>query len=207
MWTANQPQWDFTDSLQWLKQVQVESSVERALGNFLEGHRQTPTRNRQALYLIGFDRDAVRRPGELYDWDRNHTGLLELAKEHLNQTLFGITDCYDTSLKVITEKLGWNTSKAVNLADHQRFRGKTDTRTHMSKTFWFTYSRLPDFLNQTFANKTSTRFNHTRPLNTWRGVMPPKLVNYIENWNSVDMELYEYALQLFKERYNKTCKG
>lgn len=203
-WCATQPQWDFQGAGQWLKAVQTDPSVERALLTFLEGYKGTPVRNRQSLYLIGFDRKTVRQPGALYNWVAYHPVLLEIAKDHLRKTIFGITDCFNTSLQVITEKLGWNTTEALQITGQTSFR-KTDTRTHKSKTFFLNNSRVTEFLDQTMVKTKSQAWRHTAPWGTWRQMMPPALVNYIENWNAVDMELYEYAMKLFQERYNRTC--
>lgn len=202
---SRQPQWDFRNE-GWLTEVQNEWNVPQALCDFLEGDRANPARNRQALYLLGFNRSSGVAPGAMYDWDGNRTALLDLAKAHLRKTLFGITDCFDVSTRVITQKLGWNTTEALALAATSAVRGEVGRNWRKTAVFDLSDTSYLHYLNPNLTEPVSTAWNHTRPPNTWRSLLPRKLVNYIENWNSVDMELYDYALQLFAERHNETCQ-
>mmetsp|Transcript_27051 Transcript_27051/g.84167 ORF Transcript_27051/g.84167 Transcript_27051/m.84167 type:complete len:358 (+) Transcript_27051:75-1148(+) len=201
-YVTDQPQWDFHNT-RWLREVQEERSTERAFANFLQGFSGTPSRNRQALYLLGWDRLAEEAPGRLYDWEGNHSGLVELAKERLRKTLLGITDCFEKSVEVITESLGWNTTEALSLAATAPSR-KPEAHEH-EQAERINSELLASVLNQSLVEQVSSAWNHSRPNGTWRSRLSPKLVNYLENWNAVDMELYEYALKLFQERYNQTC--
>lgn len=198
---ASQPQWDFWNTA-WLRAVQNEANTDRALKLFLE-MKHTPVRNRQALYLVGWDRDSVRG-GMAYDWDRNGTELLEVAKEHLRKTTFGITDCFEASVRLMSDHLGWNASEALGLVRSNPGR-RVYAKDHQAQLAFFHGSTVADKLNVNLTEPVSGAFAHSRPAGTWRGDLPEKLVNYLENWNAVDMELYDYARSLFRERYGEVC--
>mmetsp|Transcript_76160 Transcript_76160/g.230921 ORF Transcript_76160/g.230921 Transcript_76160/m.230921 type:complete len:82 (-) Transcript_76160:32-277(-) len=69
-----------------------------------------------------------------------------------------------------------------------------------------TRSHMPDFLDQRLSLPISKVWKHDRPTGTWRSLLNPKLVNYVENWNAVDMELYDFAKRLFYGRYHEHCE-
>mmetsp|Transcript_106561 Transcript_106561/g.333323 ORF Transcript_106561/g.333323 Transcript_106561/m.333323 type:complete len:287 (+) Transcript_106561:719-1579(+) len=200
---AGQDQWDFRNS-EWLHFVQHEPSTEKALYAYLN-EPFNPSRNRQAMYLIGFDRSPTSVPGMAFDWDNNRTALLELAKEHLRQTIFGITDCFGESLRAISDAIGWNTTQVMQMAAVTKAR-HTASWAMEYQVQNLTHSFVPEVLNETFSLYRSPLWPHDRPQGSWRALLQDKLVTYLENWNSVDMELYEYALDLFAERYHEDCR-
>lgn len=93
-----------------------------------------PSRNRQSLYILGFqrvlckskrcggdacvcDEDASATPSKAYSWDSDSQQLLEQAKKNLQQLdAFGITDCFDVSVEVMAPLLGWDVKAAVKIA-------------------------------------------------------------------------------------------
>lgn len=101
-------------------------------------HPRNPSRNRQTLYLLGFQRVECNKtrcggnacicepeksgyPALAYDWDKNFTGLLELAKEHLRSLdAFGIVDCFKSSIEVMAPLLGWDLKTALELAHEKQ---------------------------------------------------------------------------------------
>ncbi|CAE7519781.1 unnamed protein product [Symbiodinium natans] len=107
--------------------------VHQSFHEYLQ-HPGNPARNRQTLYLLGFHRvqcnstrcggdaciceqDDAGYPSKAYKWDQDGPALLEKAKQHLLALdAFGITDCFDESIKVIAPALGWNTEAALDLA-------------------------------------------------------------------------------------------
>jgi len=122
---SRQGQWHFTNST-WLDMVQNTRDVHDALDIYLHGDPLSPSRNRQTLYTLGFSDwsgENQTNVGAMYDWTDEHNRLLTQAKHHLNHmTVFGITDCYLTSMQVIAQTFGWDAQAVVDMAKtvHER---------------------------------------------------------------------------------------
>lgn len=200
---GSQNQWDFRDT-DWMHYVQHEPSTEKALFAYLN-KVDNPGRNRQSLYLLGFDRNAYDIPGKAYDWEADRANLTEMAKARLRTTDFGFTECFEPSVKAIARGVGWD-EKAVLATIKKETARKTSQKERHAETANLTKSRVPDMLNVTFSLPYSTTWKHDKPKGTWRNLLSSKLVNYIENWNAVDMELYEYGINLFESRYGMKCR-
>merc|ERR1719379_1805087 len=119
----SEDQWDYTvEQLDLLNNIRTNPDEDKALLDFIY-FPDSPSHNRQALYLLGYERvtcggrdccgicqktnpDAF--PARVYNWDLNKDEVLETAKQHLKELLgFGITDCFEESIKAMAPKLDW----------------------------------------------------------------------------------------------------
>lgn len=92
-----------------------------------------PTRNRQLLYILGFDRipcptqgtsfcrkmtnetvltDVTPLPTHKYDWDHDEVRILQKAKQRLGLIHFGLTECMNATIRSIALELGWDPKRA-----------------------------------------------------------------------------------------------
>eukprot|EP00416_Gambierdiscus_australes_P045811 CAMPEP_0171100400 /NCGR_PEP_ID=MMETSP0766_2-20121228/52934_1 /TAXON_ID=439317 /ORGANISM="Gambierdiscus australes, Strain CAWD 149" /LENGTH=323 /DNA_ID=CAMNT_0011560221 /DNA_START=17 /DNA_END=988 /DNA_ORIENTATION=+ len=191
-----QNQWDFRNST-WLNLVQGTADVDEALRIYLHDYPGSASRNRQALYLIGF-KGRQQALGWPIDWDGRHSELLALAERHLEETVaFGFTDCFVTSVGAMARALGWDALKAMEMAGHIRARGqnKPSLRSVPAK-IW-----LSTQLDENAAGPSEDWAVDRK----WRDLVSENVVRQIEKLNSVDMELHEYASKRFRERFGETC--
>eukprot|EP00927_Polykrikos_kofoidii_P057664 TRINITY_DN51826_c0_g1_i1.p1 TRINITY_DN51826_c0_g1~~TRINITY_DN51826_c0_g1_i1.p1 ORF type:complete len:344 (+),score=35.34 TRINITY_DN51826_c0_g1_i1:63-1034(+) len=181
-YSCRQAQWDFRN-FTWFNAVASEPDEDVALNLYLRGYQDSPSRNRQALYLNGFKKlvNGAPVPEYTYDWDIDHDSTLAQAKDHLDQvTVFGITDCFLPSMHVIARELDWAEDDVVAMA----------TSTH---------SRVASRRSLLSGRSTTTKRQR------WRDTIDPSVVDRIERANRVDMELYKYALQSLYERFGVDC--
>jgi hypothetical protein len=191
---TTQGQWNFRNKA-WLHSV-AHDRVEHALESFLRGDKSSPSINRQALYLLGFY--EATGAGSQYDWSKDYNHLVDQAKANLDAlTVFGVTDCYETSMRVIARTFGWPESEVVKYAGgkHERSQDKT------KDISWMRGSSSPFALSPSAINELSGDSQ------SWRDLSSSALVAAIEEANAVEMELYRYALQRFEVRFGETCSG
>ena len=118
---ATQTQWNFDDK-HWLHSV-AHARIEDALEMFLHKDPRSPSINREALYLLGFH--EAKLAGSLYDWKNDHNRLVDQARANLDALpVFGITDCYETSMRVIAKAFGWPESEVVAYAGSEHHRSQ-----------------------------------------------------------------------------------
>mmetsp|Transcript_64573 Transcript_64573/g.150171 ORF Transcript_64573/g.150171 Transcript_64573/m.150171 type:complete len:353 (-) Transcript_64573:76-1134(-) len=199
-------QWDFQNA-SWLRQVNGKN-LTRALGEYIHGYEKNPSRNRQALYILGFrhrrneqSSHAVAPPGEAYDWDAHPQQLVRRAMDKLeNLTAFGITECWLPSMRAIARQLKWDPDAVEQFAStkHERYwrkamvdLGKRRSEAVRGKS---DYKRLVELVGRDVPNDTP-----------WRDVIPKPYVDAIKKWSHVDMLLYEAAKKRFREKFNETC--
>jgi len=198
-----QPQWDYPPELQSLLHLwrsPPEGTTGEELGPSVSSFAQiprNPAKNRQALYLLGFDRpnifdcDEVRVFGGT--WSRwtafRHAGgldpgaALELALQQLGMAellavaqsrlekeihLFGIADCFEASLALFSHTLGWDVHRANEVAA-VRYRANG--------------SDLP-----------------SQSASPWRSRLPAAAVEAIEAASSLDLALHKFAKGLLNRR-------
>jgi hypothetical protein len=187
---SQQGQWNFNNNT-WLEYVQNEPDVDDALEVYLNGYPLNPSINRQSMYLLGFDES--KHAGEKYSWKENHEDLVERVKTHLDNTaVFGITDCYDTSMQVIANTLGWPVNTTLKLAKvHSRKHNKS-----YPSSFLKQHAPLTPLSPKTSLDTVDVK---------WRDVVGPKIIQRIQEQNAVDMELFTYARKRFGERFGMVC--
>mmetsp|Transcript_97994 Transcript_97994/g.227247 ORF Transcript_97994/g.227247 Transcript_97994/m.227247 type:complete len:351 (-) Transcript_97994:408-1460(-) len=197
---VRQSQWDFRNDT-WVDLVQGADDDDEALRIFLRGYPSSPSRNRQALYLIGFKPrhwapdTRMDYRWEPLDWDGRHGELLALAKRHLEETVaFGFTECFSTSVSVIAKALGWDAEEARQIAkdSHERRKGRAKV--------WL----RPQNENHAVDLEAGPLEDQAVDAE-WRRLVRKDVVHEIEKLNSVDVELHEYALKRFRERFGKNC--
>eukprot|EP00418_Pyrodinium_bahamense_P078862 CAMPEP_0179049454 /NCGR_PEP_ID=MMETSP0796-20121207/20220_1 /TAXON_ID=73915 /ORGANISM="Pyrodinium bahamense, Strain pbaha01" /LENGTH=325 /DNA_ID=CAMNT_0020745929 /DNA_START=99 /DNA_END=1076 /DNA_ORIENTATION=- len=204
--SANQSNWDFRNGT-WLQSVQHEPNIEKALDIYLHGYKNNPSRNRQSLYLLGFRNGiwgakgyAAEEPGAVYKWDERAGPLFKRLCEHLdNLTVFGITECFKPSLKVIARKLGWNMTSVMDMAGSTRMRKYYKNRLTVSEQEAGAHGTQ---LQSARALLTTSKVSSDA---TWRSLLPKSIVYEIEQMNKMDMRLYKYAQQRFTERFGEKC--
>lgn len=175
-------QWDFMN-FTWFNSVVGASDAPSALDMYLQGYPNTPSRNRQALYIDGFKKmvDGTPTPEYSYDWDADRSSLVQQAKTHLDGlTAFGITDCFSTSMRVIARELGWPEDEVVAMSQS-------------------THSR------QSHKDTPLSFYQESQRAKRWRTSVSSEVVSRIEEMNSVDMEIYKFAQQRFYERFGQQC--
>mmetsp|Transcript_105198 Transcript_105198/g.297313 ORF Transcript_105198/g.297313 Transcript_105198/m.297313 type:complete len:190 (-) Transcript_105198:83-652(-) len=181
-------QWDFIDH-DWIDLVRDTEDANVALELFIN-HDTSPARNRQAMYLLG--KSNSPEPGKMYPWDTQGDWWLDKAKEHLDKlTVFGIADCYNSSMRVIAEVMGWPVQRTIDLAHNKHLR--TQAKAVALRQ-----------LNDTWVVRKSVEAKYTKN-DRWQRFVQPALVNWIKKWNEVDVGLHKYALQRFKERFRHGC--
>lgn len=208
-----QDQWDFHDKdLKWLETVENARTSPNETAALLEYLRSpnNPTRNRQALYLLGFDRvrcdrtccgicDDQKRgyPAHAYDWDKDHDKLLSRAKEHLrSMTSFGVADCYVDSVRAMANSVGWDAEGAANLANtiHERKQDKRPTLAALLSTH-----------SSPAARRHVALLSQGVGTSLWSAGMDEWLHSEILSVNRLDAELVDYAKQLFYEQHGVRC--
>jgi hypothetical protein len=140
------------------------------------------SRNRQTLYLLGFDRQGCPGnpwagycnghsengqmkgavPGRMYNWDADGSVLAQRAIRNLDTIEYGLTDCYLDSLREFSEDLGWNCGTCG--AEH--------------------------------FHKRQSQEHH----GSWRSMISAGLIDEIENVNSADVEVFREASKRFVKR-------
>lgn len=185
---SRQNQWNFNNDT-WLQYVQNERNVDDALKVYLNGYPRNPSINRQSMYLLGFDKQ--KQAGEKYEWKQNHGSLVAQVKAHLdNTTVFGITDCYEESMQVIAEKLGWPVDETLKIAREQWSRRQDKPQASLS------LQRRKPLTPMKSVNLQNSK---------WRDAVHPEVIQLIQEQNAVDMELFNYARQRFGERFGMAC--
>jgi hypothetical protein len=192
----SQAQWDFHEQdLSWLKQIESMLPEEDTMMEYLQSP-QNPTRNRQALYLLGFVRVRCRDlldkalsasgggrtctlvepygyPARAYDWDKDHDELLARAKKRLSELRsFAITDCFDDSMKLLATDVGWDPEETAQLAESK-------------------------------YGARSASENVTASL--WEQGLSPEQEQRIRELNRIDVELLAYAKQLMYDKHGVGC--
>mmetsp|Transcript_27310 Transcript_27310/g.71454 ORF Transcript_27310/g.71454 Transcript_27310/m.71454 type:complete len:305 (+) Transcript_27310:48-962(+) len=198
---ASQSQWNFNNNT-WLRYVQEEPDVDDALEVYLSGYPFNPSINRQSMYILGLGEGVGatagihagdRHAGERYLWTKNHDVLVEQVRAHLDKlVVFGIADCFETSMEVIATRLGWPVAKTLELASmHSRKQNKPLQASSLLK-----HAPLTSVLELARIDQVNVK---------WRDVVGPEIVQRIQEQNAVDMELFSYAKQRFSERFGTTC--
>lgn len=199
--------WDFhEDDLEWLWKVEHMPNVTEALLEYLR-YKNNPTRNRQTLYMLGFNHVSSCRvwlpnhkvskcpekeipyPAHEYDWDKQHEELLAIAKEHLlNLRAFGITDCYTESLEHIAVAMGWDPVATVQSATEHHARWNEDDKRLI-------YFPLKAEHGQIVKEGVHTLAHY----------VTPEIEAEIRRVNSLDVELVSFARQILIQRGFKSC--
>jgi len=166
-----------------------------------------PTRNRQTLYLLGFDRIPDGYPAKAYDWHKDRGALLAQAKSHLMTLLgFGISDCYVDSIVALADRAGWNTKNALSLAKriHSREQNREAALVQFmlssNHSFFASADKRPELLQ---GEKGEAKQSWSRLLRARH--LDPKLEAAIREANSVDEELLAFARAEWYDRYRKRC--
>lgn len=190
--SSKQPQWDFHNNT-WLGRIRDED-LSKALDAFTTGYPKNPSRNRQALYILGF-RDKshpLREPGAVYDWDMFPAYIVDKAMRKLdNLTAFGITDCWNSSMRAIGRALHWTEAQVRRLAFDRHERNWRKAMVDRRKP---DYRLLKKWLGKEIPNDTK-----------WREVIPNKYILAIEAWSHVDIMLYKQAKKRFTEKFGEPC--
>eukprot|EP00440_Ansanella_granifera_P050500 gb/GFBE01054736.1/.p1 GENE.gb/GFBE01054736.1/~~gb/GFBE01054736.1/.p1 ORF type:complete len:602 (+),score=93.59 gb/GFBE01054736.1/:1-1806(+) len=199
-----QDQWDIHDrDIQWLKDVQATGDTREAMRKYLQ-FKFNPTRNRQALYLLGFHRvgcdrsccgicseDDTGYPAMQYDWEKDHASLLELAKQRLTElTSYGITDCLAESMAPVAQALGWDVAATQSLARSVQER-KQNKEQIMSALGLTSHLKGQSLLQG--------RVTH------WRHMLEPELIQEIKRASAVDVELVEFARKKLHDDHGILC--
>lgn len=197
--SSTQAQWDFRNRT-WLRAVQQENNITKALEAFIRGYPKNPSRNRQALYLMGFrdsstwgiDDRQHKQPGEAYAWDEHPGAHARHALDHLEGlTAFGITECWTSSMRAIARALGWDV-QAVERATadrHERNWRKAMVDRH-KPDYW----RLRSWLGKDIPNDSK-----------WTEVLPRQFVAEVTKWSAVDGMIYKVAKKRFTEKFQEPC--
>jgi len=166
-----------------------------------------PTRNRQTLYLLGFDRIPDGYPAKAYHWHKDRDKLLAQAKSHLVSLLgFGISDCYVDSIVALADRAGWNTKNALSLAKriHSREQNREAALVQFilssNHSFFASADKRPELLQ---GEKGEAKHSWSRLLRARH--LDPKLEAAIREANSVDEELLAFARAEWYDRYRKRC--
>merc|ERR1719373_1223267 len=127
--TLELDEWDFhTDDLPWVGQMKSRPVADE-LQEYLS-YPGNPTFNRQALYLLGFERVACSDrccgicsrgdPGNSareYDWHGRYDELLAKGKEALRSLrAFTVAECFPESMRAVAMSVGWNPDEAEAMA-------------------------------------------------------------------------------------------
>jgi len=177
----------------------MSPDADDALSMYLQGYPDNPSRNRQTLYLLGFKQwtSGGPVPRYTYDWEVNHDQILEEAKEHLRSMVaFGITDCFESSIRFMAPSLGWDADTAIREVSklHERSGDK------QMLVELFDHSKPLPSVMSSFAGKSQNLMRYS-----WTSLVPPSLAAEIRKRNRVDDELVKYAKQLFAERSGTPC--
>lgn len=191
-----QPQWDFfRENDTYLNAIQ-DDNISKALDIFIHGWSKNPSRNRQALYLLGFrgpaDEVMAKPPGEVYDWDSDPRMFASKAMAKLEKlTAFGIVDCWASSMRAIAKSLGWDAEKVVaSTADRHERNWRTAMVARHKPDYW----RLKKWLGKDIPQ-------HTK----WSEEVPQRYLDDIKRWSNVDMLLYQEAKARFSKKFHEPC--
>lgn len=207
--TLEMDEWDFhTNDMPWVRQMKS-----RSLADGIEEYMSSPanpTFNRQARYLLGFERVACSErccgicshgnpgyPAYEYNFTANHEELLAKAKEALkSMRAFTIAECFPESMRAVALSVGWNPDEAEEMARQTKVgvrrntAGLTDVSVGLGNT---------DLLGRI---KSGAAGGDSMP---WSAVLPQGMAEKIREKNMVDAELLEYAKKLLFERHGITC--
>eukprot|EP00420_Gonyaulax_spinifera_P025702 CAMPEP_0197915632 /NCGR_PEP_ID=MMETSP1439-20131203/80544_1 /TAXON_ID=66791 /ORGANISM="Gonyaulax spinifera, Strain CCMP409" /LENGTH=269 /DNA_ID=CAMNT_0043537599 /DNA_START=172 /DNA_END=981 /DNA_ORIENTATION=+ len=205
-----QDQWDWHEvDFDFLNKTERMTSREEALLRYLR-YKWNPTRNRQALYLLGFARVRCRKgcckkygctesepfgyPALAYDWSQRADELLARAKRHLTKLrAFMITDCYSQSIAPLAKAMGWDEQKAVKMAKDIHAR-QVRNRTTL------------EALGRAFGADPLALAKAEYATPTWSSMLPSPLLQEIREVNAVDVQLVAFAKQLLWQRHGISCK-
>lgn len=185
-WPMGQNQWDMWNVKSNVTTIlHSEESIEQRIRGFLH-LKGSATRNRQTLYLLGFDRQdcphpqknfgghycdghedqsAGATPGTQYDWDGESEALSRRALEHLAEADYVLTDCFVDSIAHLSQSLNWDCGTCGIEKLHKRNSGQKGP---------------------------------------WRTTLSTELVSEIEQVNSADMKVYNEAKKRFVQK-NPAC--
>eukprot|EP00435_Cladocopium_sp_Y103_P048159 s2176_g14.t1 len=205
-------QWDVhQDDIPEIDAILSMPDISESFQKYLH-HPRNPSRNRQTLYLLGFPRVACNSsrcggnacicdanqpgyPATLYDWDANATALLETAKAHLRSLdAFGLVECFNESVQVIANTLGWDLKTALTLAQNQAL--------HVWKP---TMEKAREIRIRSAG--AARRLSFTGPgHNFWREFLQEDVKREIQQVNSLDVELVKFAREEFRRKYGMKCE-
>jgi len=227
LWNIQQgpPQYDNIAEEQWdvygtdvakLRVILQQSDVAKAFLDYLY-FEANPSRNRQTMYLLGFNRVGCKDtlgctaenestghgyPGHQFDWDKDSEELLERAKTHLRElTAFGISDCFEDSVESIAREVGW---------DHDTIMTWIGESNHWRE-------QDPSIIEKAAKLKASPSQELLEPMETddtglgetdhasWTSMVSKHVAKEIRTVNSVDVELLKYARELFQKNIGKEC--
>jgi hypothetical protein len=205
-WAFDQPQWDaFAHEDKAVSKKLWSAITNNDIITYLNTP-QNPAVNRQTLYLAGFKPHNVlwnghQRPEILLsdgraavvqdgiDWKRDGPEILDMAKNHLNsaKVTFGLTDSYECSMKLFSMALGWPMNGVLRVA-RNKHAYKQDKKKFV-------------YLLGTPEQNEAVSPAHDK----WSDGLSKKVKKQIEEANAFDMQLYEYARQLFQARTKGLC--
>eukprot|EP00445_Apocalathium_hangoei_P079216 CAMPEP_0204184790 /NCGR_PEP_ID=MMETSP0361-20130328/54731_1 /ASSEMBLY_ACC=CAM_ASM_000343 /TAXON_ID=268821 /ORGANISM="Scrippsiella Hangoei, Strain SHTV-5" /LENGTH=391 /DNA_ID=CAMNT_0051144869 /DNA_START=139 /DNA_END=1314 /DNA_ORIENTATION=- len=207
LWALNQDQWDVQDSeVGKLIDIITQADTSKAFQEYLHSEAN-PARNRQTLYLLGFERRLCKPGCELfvstdfsngvpalaYNWSAKHDELLAQAKAHLMElTAFGLADCLRLSIEVMAPRLGWDGRVAAGLL-------QTQSRSQDKAAYKDALHGLKP--SQDFALKHGS----ARRMSRWRSGIDPVLAEEILAVNRLDADLVEFARATFRDLYKRDC--
>merc|ERR1719221_818217 len=206
---VEQDLWDIHANDQaWAREVRANKNTTEALNEYVTSPAN-PTRNRQALYLLGFERVTCEQrccgvcshgnpgyPAKAYDWDANHDALLFEAKKRLaSLNAFVIQDCFPETLETVADALGWDPEETDDLA-----RNRVNARRNA-----MALTRMASGLGSgRVALDRRVLANVTQSVK-WASVLPPGMADTIRKQNAVDVELVKFAKTLLYERTGIEC--
>merc|ERR1719433_325735 len=203
--TLELDEWDFhTDDMPWVGQMKSRP-VADGLQEYMS-YPGNPTFNRQALYLLGFERVACSDrccgicsrgspgyPAHEYDWHGHYDELLAKGKEALRSLrAFTVAECFPESMRAVAMSVGWDPDETEEMArsTHSAFRRNETALSEMAQGF--------RMLKKAPVIKDWAQLNWTR-------VVPKDMKAVIRKKNEVDVELVLYAKQLLYERHGINC--
>merc|ERR1719373_176066 len=194
--------------LPWQRQMKSRSIAD-GLQDYLSSP-SNPTFNRQARYLLGFERVGCSEgrccgicshgnpgyPAYAYDFDANHDELLAKAKEALKSLrAFTLAECFPESMRAVAMSVGWNPDEAEAMARDVHMGVRKDGLQLWEMGTGFGSTDLPPQLKAVEG----------RGEMAWKTVLPPSMVDIIRKKNMVDVELIEFAKGLLYERHGIKC--
>lgn len=222
-WHQYEDQWDWHEQdLEELRSLHAIRNDSEALLAYLRAP-SNPARNRQALYLLGFDRvrcNASRLPpnsrrpashgtaglalcaekppygypARAYDWDADHDALVARAKEQLLKTwTFGVADCFPHAIKAMARALHWDPEESYRMAVDVHTR---DKRVEMPATGTADTESIAPNSQMSSSQGIGDR---------WRDHIDQTVKEEIRNYNRVDEELVAFAKMKLYELHGLTC--
>lgn len=218
-------QWDVhEDDIPEIDAILSMPDISESFQKYLH-HPRNPSRNRQTLYLLGFPRVAcnssrcggnacicdAKQPGypaTLYDWEANGTALLETAKAHLRSLdAFGLVECFNESVQVIANTLGWDLTMALSLAQNQALHVWKPTMEKARAIRSSSGARSAAAASSRSAASAARRLSFTGPgHNFWREFLQEDVKREIQQVNSLDVELVKFAREEFRRKYGMKCE-